>query len=261
MKRNSSKQIFFAPSASRVNKVLRVAGSQAATIAKLLCVMLLAAGCAHTAAIVKSQPEPPVVSAPAPAPAPKRADFAQADKSSNDQNVADWVINSGDNQGLPFMLVDKTYAKVYLFESDGHLLGDAPCLIGRAIGDVCERGIGKKKLYQIPPSERITPAGRFVAFLGKDLKDKTVLWVDYKGGVAMHWVVTNNPKERRPQRIKSPDPAEHRISWGCINVPDSFYDQVIKPTFRGRKGIIYVLPEVESNEEAFGSYYRVNFKE
>lgn len=256
MKRNSGKQTFFVSSASRLTKVSRAAGSQAATIAKLLCVMLLASGCAHTAAIVKSQPETPVASAPA----PKRADFAQADQSSNDQNVADWVLNSGDNQGLPFMLVDKTFARVFLFESDGHLLGDAPCLIGRAIGDVCETGIGKKKLYQIPPSERITPAGRFVAFLGNDLKGKTVLWVDYKGGVAMHWVVTHNPKERRPQRIKSPDPAEHRISWGCINVPDSFYDQVIKPTFRGRKGIVYVLPEVESNKEVFGSYYQVDFK-
>ncbi|MDR3567051.1 MAG: hypothetical protein P4L43_03395 [Syntrophobacteraceae bacterium] len=221
----------------------------------MLCVVVLAAGCAHTAAIVNTKPAG--LTAPiAVAPKPKTADFGDEPQSREARHVGNWVVDSGDNHGMPFMLVDKTDAKVFLFEPGGHLLGEAPCLVGVTKGDVCEPGIGKKKLWQIPPSQRITPAGRFVAFLGPDLKGKTVLWVDYKGAVAMHWVVTSNPKERRLQRIASPNPADHRISWGCINIPDTFYDHVVKPTFAGTKGIVYVLPEVESNKEAFSSYYR-----
>jgi hypothetical protein len=220
--------------------------------------MLLAAGCAHTAATVNS--EPAVVAAPIPPPPPKppkKADFEKQPRSRDVQIVADWVVNSDDNHAMPFMIVDKTETKVYIFEPGGHLLDEAPCLVGLTKGDVCDPDIGKKKLSQIRPSMRITPAGRFVSYLGPDLKGNTVLWVDYKGGVAMHWVVTNNPREHRLERIASPDPAQHRISFGCINVPDSFYYHVVKPTFKGKEGIVYVLPEVESNEEVFKSFYRV----
>lgn len=258
MNRLSDTYWFCVPSKSRFTKSLGPTGSNAAILVKLFCVMLLAAGCANTSGTVKNQPA--AISAPTPPPAPKlpkTADFGQEPSSRDVEVVADWVVNSDDNHAMPFIIVDKTFAKVYVFEPGGHLIGEAPCLVGLTKGDVCDPGIGHKKLWQITPSERITPAGRFVAFLGKDLKGKTVLWVDYKGGVAMHWVVTNNPKERRPERIASPDPAEHRISYGCINVPDSFYDDLVKPTFKDKEGIVYVLPEVESNSEVFKSFYRV----
>ncbi|MGC9194632.1 MAG: hypothetical protein ACP5IL_04165 [Syntrophobacteraceae bacterium] len=258
MNRLSNRYWFCVPMKSRFTKSLGPTGSKAAILVKLFCVMLLAAGCAHTAATVKNPGA--VLSAPVPPPPPKppkTANFEKQPRSKDVQIVADWVVNSDDNHAMPFIIVDKTYAKVYVFEPGGHLLDEAPCLVGLTKGDVCEPDIGKKKLWQIHPSERITPAGRFVAFLGRDLKGKTVLWVDYKGGVAMHWVVTNNPKERRPERIASPDPAQHRISYGCINVPDSFYNNLVKPTFKGKEGIVYVLPEVESNGEVFKSFYRV----
>ncbi len=247
-------------SASRFTTSSGKAASRAAIIINFLFVLLLSAGCAHTTANVQPKPvaPPPSPVVVSPPPKPKLADFDNQPRTPDAKHVADWVVNSGDNDAMPFMIVDKTAAKVFLFEPGGHLLGEAPCLIGLHKGDVCDPNIGNKKLWQIGPSQRITPAGRFEAFLGKDLKGKTVLWVDYKGGVAMHWVVTNNPKERRLERIASPDPAEHRISWGCINVPGDFYADLVKPTFTGKRGIVYVLPEVETNHMVFKSYYRVD---
>ncbi|MGC8492757.1 MAG: hypothetical protein ACP5SH_13570 [Syntrophobacteraceae bacterium] len=238
-------------SASRLTWNLRIAG----TIATLLSVLLLVAGCAHTDAAASKPAElPSAVSTP------RRANFEGQPRSRDAQHVADWVMDSGDNHGMPFLIVDKTDAKVFVFDAGGYLLGEAPCLIGLEKGDVCQPGIGKKKLWQITPKMRITPAGRSVAELGPDLKGNIVLWVDYHGGVAMHWVVTNNPRERRLQRIASPDPLEHRISYGCINIPDIFFDNVVEPTFSGKKGIAYVLPEVKSNKQVFRSYYRVDKK-
>ncbi|MDR3554261.1 MAG: hypothetical protein P4L55_05870, partial [Syntrophobacteraceae bacterium] len=228
----------------------------------LLCVMLLVAGCATTATkpAVLSGPVSPVSPAPPPPPPPKRADFENQPSSGDTQHVADWVVDSGDSHGMPFMIIDKTYATVYMFEPEGHLLAEAPCLIGLTKGDVCDPGIGREKLSQMVPSQRITPAGRFVASLGPDLKGKIVLWVDYNGGLGLHWVATGNPKEHRLERIASPNPADHRISYGCINVPNSFYQDVVKPTFTGKKGVVYILPEVQSNSETFKSYYRVELK-
>ncbi len=39
--------------------------------------------------------------------------------------MADWVVDSGDNRGMPFAIVDKTDAKVFVFDADGRLRGAA----------------------------------------------------------------------------------------------------------------------------------------
>ena len=49
----------------------------------------------------------------------KRADFEQAQKSPNARRVADWVVTSGDNGGLPFAIVDKLDARVFVSTPTG----------------------------------------------------------------------------------------------------------------------------------------------
>ena len=197
---------------------------------------------------------------PKAAPYPKRANFQREHKSPDAQHVADWVVDSGDNRGMPFAIVDKIYAKVFVFDAGGRLRGAAPALLGLARGDDTIPGIGDRKLSDIPARERVTPAGRFVASLGFNVHGKDVLWVDYDGAVSLHRVVTNNPKERRLERLASPKPLEHRISWGCINVPANFYNDVVRPAFTGTYGIVYVLPETRSISKIFESYYDVEFR-
>jgi hypothetical protein len=168
--------------------------------------------------------------------------------------MADWVVAARDNAGMPFVIVDKVTARVFVFDAHGRLGGAAPALVGLARGDDVPPGILDKPLSAIEPKDRITPAGRFVASLGQDLGQKDVLWVDYKDGVALHRVITTNPKEHRLQRLAAASPLAHRISYGCINVPAAFYDAVIDPAFARTSGVVYILPETRTIAQVFAGY-------
>jgi hypothetical protein len=116
-------------------------------------------------------------------------------------------------------------------------------LLGLAKGDHSVPGIGNKTISQIRPDERTTPAGRFEAVMGFNHKGKQTLWLDYEQALSMHAVIKGTPLERRAQRLASPTPLDNRISYGCINVPVPFFQEVIQSNFSGNGGIVYVLPE------------------
>jgi hypothetical protein len=176
----------------------------------------------------------------------KVAQFERELASLDARHAADWVVDSDNNTGLPFVILDKKEAKVFAFHADGRLRGAASALIGFAVGDDSVPGIGEKKLSAIRPEERTTPAGRFVASLDRNLKGGQILWVDYDAAISLHPVITSNVKERRAERLATPSPLDNRISYGCINVPADFFKNVISPAFAGSNGIVYVLPETRS---------------
>ncbi len=165
--------------------------------------------------------------------------------------VATWVAASGDNKGLPFMIIDKFTAEVFVFGPDGRFRGVTPALLGVARGDHSAPGVGDRELSDIPPKDRTTPAGRFVANYGPAYGGQTVLWVDYETSVSLHPVVTTNPKEHRLERLASATPDDNRITFGCINVAAAFYDEVVRPTFTGTSGVVYILPEATPLNEVF----------
>lgn len=183
-----------------------------------------------------------------------RANFEGESVSQDVQQVADWVVDSGDNRRLPFVIIDKTNAKVFVFYPEGRLRGSAPVLLGLERGDDSVPDIGKRAMSDIRPEERITPAGRFIASLGRNYHGKNVLWVDYAAAVSLHPVVTNRPEERRLQRLATPTPQDKRISYGCINVPLKFFKNFVQPAFTGTNGVVYVLPETRSIREVFAMY-------
>jgi hypothetical protein len=157
--------------------------------------------------------------------------------------MADRVIALGDAQGLPFVIVDKTEASVFAFDAAGRAIGAAPALLGLARGDRSAPGIGRLRLANIAPAQRITPAGRFEAHLGANLAGHRILWIDYDAALSLHPVVTSNAAEQRLRRLASPSPLDNRISYGCINVPPRFYEDVIQSLFGPAGGIVYILPE------------------
>jgi len=184
----------------------------------------------------------------------RRAVFDRVQASADVRHIADWVVDSADNKGLPFVIVDKINAKVFVFDSGGRIRGAAPALLGLARGDHTVPGIGDKPLSQIRPEERTTPAGRFVGEHGMSTRGVDVVWVDYDSGVSLHRVITADPRDRRHERLASPTAADNRISYGCINVPVAFYNNVVSPAFARNHGIFYVLPETRSVQQMFGSY-------
>lgn len=165
--------------------------------------------------------------------------------------VADWVATSNDNGKLPYIIIDKQAASLFLFDAKGKPLGEAPVLIGIAEGDEATPGIGAKSLSEIGPAEKTTPAGRFLAKFGRAVGNQKVLWVDYYTSVALHPVVTSNKREKRRERLLSPTAEDNRITFGCINVPATFYTKSVRPLFQKSGGIVYVLPDTKRLEEVF----------
>lgn len=128
-------------------------------------------------------------------------------------------------------------------------------LLGAAPGDDSVEGIGARPISDVRPEERTTPAGRFVAERGRNALGEDVVWVDYAAAVSMHRVRATDPKERRLERLASPTVDDnHRISYGCINVPVAFYEAYVQPTFARYRGVVYVLPEFRSARQVFGTY-------
>lgn len=168
------------------------------------------------------------------------------------RQVAEWAVQSGDPQGRPFVIVDKARARVIVFDANGQLQAITPVLLGAARGDHSVPGIGERKISDIKPHERTTPAGRFVGERGVNTQGEDIVWVDYDAAVSMHRVRAANAKERRLQRLASPTIKDNRISYGCINVPARFYDQYIHPVFSKGKSMVYVLPETRPAREVFG---------
>ncbi|HTK35049.1 MAG TPA: L,D-transpeptidase [Caulobacteraceae bacterium] len=165
-----------------------------------------------------------------------------------------WILASEDNAGSAFVLVDKVAARIMVFDGAGRPLGVSPVLLGSATGDDSAPGIGQRKLSQIRPEERTTPAGRFVASLGRNLGKDDVIWIDYDAAVSMHRVITGGAKDRRLERLATPSPFDNRISYGCINVPVAFYESVLRPAFVAASGVVYVLPETRPLNAAFPAY-------
>lgn len=182
------------------------------------------------------------------------ADFGIEIPSLEARHIADWVADSGDNLGTGFVIVDKKSARVYVFDRDARLQGASPVLLGAARGDDAVPGIGTRPIEQVRPEERTTHAGRFVGERGRNTQGEDIVWVDYDAAVSMHRVRSTNAKDRRLERLATATVDDNRISYGCINIPVAFYETHIHPVFATRNAVIYVLPEVKSVPQVFGSY-------
>lgn len=63
--------------------------------------------------------------------------------------------------------------------------------------------------------------------------------------------VRNVPNEFRTKRLLTPTVADNRISFGCVNVPASFYDRYVDLMFSRSAGVVYVLPETKPIASVF----------
>lgn len=167
------------------------------------------------------------------------------DTSATARQLVHWATETGDHQGLPFAVIDKPTARIHVFSAQGHWLSSAPVLLGAALGDRSAPDIGQRPLSQIRPEERTTPAGRFVTEPGRNLRGDDIVWIDYESAVSLHRVRSVHAAERRQQRLASRGVSDKRISYGCVNAPEAFYNQFIAPVFGQARGVVYVLPDTE----------------
>ena len=176
-----------------------------------------------------------------------------ADASADVRQVAATVVASRDNKRLPYIIIDKANARVFVFDAWGRLLGSDAALLGMARGDSSAGDIGARKLAAIGPADRVTPAGRYLAYLDHDAHGQPILLIDYDASIALHPVVEGTVAERRAERLASPTPDDNRISFGCINVPLAFFAGVVAPAFARTSGVVYIIPESGSPAALFAA--------
>ena len=179
-------------------------------------------------------------------------DFGGEHPSAEARRVAQWIIGSGDNKGLPFAIVDKKDARLFIFEPRGRIVGATPALLGLAPGDRSLPGVGDKDPSLLKPFERTTPAGRFESEPGRNHTGEAIVWIDYDAALAIHRLRPGKAHAPRVKRLASPTPADRRASLGCVVVPAEFYESVVDPTLGRERGVIYVLPETLPAREVFG---------
>jgi hypothetical protein len=244
------------------------------TIRTLALCLVLVSGTAHAGLFSKKKKAPPpepepapvvVPVAPPPPPPPIPLEFSGVQtappmptsldrvQSASSEVLAtlQWVAASKDNAGLPFIVVDKTNARIYAFNPAAQLKATAPILLGMGVGDVALVP-QDAPMSAMPPQKRITPAGRYVSHLVRDVHNKVVLLVDGPNLITIHIVAKGTPAQRRAERLASLASDDNRISFGCINVPPAFFTDVVDPDFRPGKGVVYILPEKTTAGQLFG---------
>ena len=160
------------------------------------------------------------------------------------QQFAQDVVRSADAEGRTFGVIDKPSATLWIFDAQGRPVASSPVLVGQAVGDVAPPDIGTRPLSKVKLHEKVTNAGRFVTEAGSNHKGEDIVWLDYNAALSMHRV-RNVPGESRTKRLQTPTVADNRISFGCVNIPASFYDRYIDPLFSRSRGVVYVLPETK----------------
>ncbi|MGK6322744.1 hypothetical protein ACMGDM_06620 [Sphingomonas sp. DT-51] len=240
-------------------------GAPAALTTAALMLLLAAPGSAATPPAGKTKPAvaPSSATAKAAVRKPKAkqrgkrvastpvAPIDAAPRSETAERIIAWVAAARDNGKLPYAVIDKPAATLYLFAANGDFLGQAPVLLGIGVGDDSSPGVGAKNLDDIGPAERTTPAGRFVSKFGRAFGKQRVLWVDYSNAVALHAVTSLHKNEHRVERLLSPTPDDNRISFGCINVGARFYNGKLRPLFEKKGGVVYITPDVKPLDEVF----------
>ena len=175
------------------------------------------------------------------APLLRLAKFEHERASHDVRYVANWVVHSGDNRtgydhGLPFVIIDKKDARVYVFDGNGRLRGAAPALLGMGIGDTALPGIGARELSNIAPKDRVTQAGR--RRLARCRYQASMSLAGLRRRLAMHGSYCH------PKDAPAPPGDAHRSTTaflGMHQIPANSFGTWSHDSTR--PGHVYVLPE------------------
>lgn len=170
------------------------------------------------------------------------------------RELHEWVVKSRNHEALPFAIVDKKAARIFVFDSHGRLRGQSSALLGQEPGDDSVPDVGEHTQQgAVPLNERTTPAGRFVSQPGVNLSGERVIWVDWNAAFAIHRLRPGRSKPDRERRLASTNAADHRASLGCVVVPVRFFKDVVQRWLGGHRAVVYVMPENGDARDLFNS--------
>jgi hypothetical protein len=147
------------------------------------------------------------------------------------RQVAQWAVATQDHAGLPFIVVDKLEARIYAFDPQGRLRGNAPVMLEASPGDEA--------------TAPATPAGRFVADTFASARAGAIVWVNADTQLALHVLPSAQSPARGLQR-----PAQSRVAEGSLHVASDFYRECLEG-LQSQPSIAYVLPETVPLDQMF----------
>lgn len=136
--------------------------------------------------------------------------------------LSELVVDS--NQ--PIIIGDKTSGKLFVYTPQTQKLISSPALYGQKLADVDPNANYDTGQHV----DKVTPAGTFMGrkYISARLNEPVFAFILGKASmIAIHPVYLGLPQQRRVERLASLDPAEHRITNGCVNVPTAFYLNVL----------------------------------
>lgn len=180
------------------------------------------------------------------------ADFKGVAYSADARIVADWMLRNNRHESGPFMVADKTEGVMYAFDRYGVLIAKSAALYGKTRSDSLTEKQAAMSISRVTNADKVTPAGLFRAKGVDTVYGRGVAFAEYaKTRLSVHQVYLGNKAEHRLGRLRSASLADHRVTFGCINVPAEFISQVVVPYFGG-ESVIAVLPEAQSAGSFFG---------
>lgn len=147
-----------------------------------------------------------------------------------------WVMDTGDHGGLPFVVVDKTHARLYAFGPLGQLRGSAPVVAEAA--DAHE------------PMLLPAPAGRFINLGASPAEPRSMAWAHDDVVLVLRPSPVAGPRGQRSVRLASTEPGERRASEAELQVAGGFFREYIDPLGEVAS-VAYVLPDA-SPAQALG---------
>lgn len=181
-----------------------------------------------------------------------KADFGTVNAPASVKLVADWQRREAPNK--PVIIVDKQGGVAYVLDASGKLVAKTPALTGKAVGDIETEAAKTKELDDLKDSDKITPAGVFQAsrLVSDEYGEVVKVTGNDKFIIAIHRTYLDTPAEMREARLASPTSTDNRVSFGCINVPASFYDNIIVNTAPSTGTFpVVILPETTNVESFF----------
>lgn len=157
-----------------------------------------------------------------------------------------------DKPTAKFIIADKELGKVFVIDPVNKTEVSSPALYGKLATDKVDITYYDRKE---PGAPYITPAGIYkVTLMFSDTLNRDML-VFYEGTymvMAIHPVWLGNSVQKRLDRLASDDPKLHRITNGCINVSQEFFDEHLSKL---DNAVLYILPELETSKVIWEKEY------
>ena len=171
------------------------------------------------------------------------------DEIKNDAQIVDeFVRETGDNEGKPYIIVSKREGLIRLYDASGNLLHKSTVLLGKSYGDVVTNRNRTMAQTRADDSLKITPSGRYETKTSKSSNYGEVVGLEsYNTGTrnAIHRVCTKFVNQKRLTRLAGK--LSNRISLGCVNVYSATSKKVNDLMRDG--GVVYVTPDSRLTEE------------